>query len=1563
MKKLIGYKAILMAALLWGGLSPAQAFVLIGPANTSTNANETAQLNYTDDMGTPKDINRGTKRFFRWNIPDFVYSFDASFVNYFGLEGMDAVHEAFGVMNDFFENEDYSGVSQMDLARHGFSSNYNTTWINTTAQNAQIIDIKSLMLGMLVNQVGMGNPHRWAFTITGMRTNATTNSLIFETRLRNYDPITWRESDIINNVKYSYRLVHDATNITVGAIPGFGVADMEEFTTDTSGNAWTAAAAIPDAFYGNTALYWTDTPSLFNFGVYYDGLNAMGGQFRARHALTYDDAGGLKYLYATNNYIYEDLPGSVMLVEPAQFLPSHIATHFPSPSGRLFPFFPRQGVNPLTATNSYTGTFRGYPGMPSVGTGIMGPALRGGVDRMHFYHQPFDSLLGVVFTPTNFVWTDTFVFQPTNANVVNVSDANGRTIGTINNNRQGIQWLSPNPNVTGAKFWQQPTTDLKFLTQKVGRNVAAPDIIFVVDDLGLSADGVPIGWLRPTNSYINLSALNEGFVALPGTTNAMGPGIFTMGGATNFAPLIYQFTRLSEDFEVLWSGEASVVGNMQGMPSLWGWIKGPGPNDVIAFPQDNNEWRVENSVVPDVSPPTITLVSDDGGRNPIEAQTLTRTEETLTLIGNELASVTAIEIMSGNLVLQTIMPAQQYVVSNQRIDIPAGVLDDAGEGVERTVRVWNSVGASQVGPQKFKIETGRPIVTMTEFDNAVFDRAQALTLRGYGFKSKTTGETQLAHMRIDDSAGSAVDDNGTGAGAASNGRPRAVTFEILSDNLAVMPINAVKASADGSNRRLRVSRKLGTDAQDDGQFLSPASNNLFVAITTKPIISTLTQLESNGITWTAVTTDGAFRRDRILEFTGSGLNTATVIEVVQENGTSFANPVFIQLPVAGINVDDNGTRIQMSANSIPYTDADTNGTAKRTFKVYNAVGNTDLNASLMFAVNKQPVVDGISGFAAAGYFNRDKTLGDDITIFGSSLKSVGQVVFTDDNDSAQSRVTINLPAPGITVADNQIVIDTSTYQISSSADTDINSSRRIFQVVSARDNATSPNAQRFYVGAPPTMGTLSGLTSGSLHYRRDSDTLAITGGTGYGHISRVDIVDLNGNTIPGVPALTSGAGGIGGTGLNINNSTALTLNPNAIGFGSVGHLLDAVGATDRRVRITTPYGVITSAASATEAFTVSATPALKTTVQATFAGGGYDGGSNTYTHTAAATSALVINGENFRGVTKISFQDDTGAIYFNIALSPSNPPNGIAFNAAGTQITVQSSVFTAQGAVGTAWADSGGAALRRVQLTSAASQTANSQNIITSGGASATLPLFTSMAGPATGHFRRDQAGDLVITGANLGTATSVELVDAAGNAIAGHTALAPGANGQVTVAATTITINNNATWYTAAGDANETDTITALGRRIKITTPSGTVTTPADITGAFTISAEPLLAVTGTVFAGGGFAAGNATYNPGVGALLINDTGVDPLANGTTDGNAVPLKGIKQIELISDSVVATTLTSGWTVNAAGNQITIPAATAQLNGWSDAGGLFNRTVRLTTAADQTATTPAIRTEP
>jgi hypothetical protein len=125
---------------------------------------------------------------------------------------MDAVHDAFRVVNDFFIPADgsYKGVSSMDFARDGFLSNYNTTWVNTTAQNSQIIDIKSLTLGMLVNHLGVGNPHRYGFTVRGISTNATGTQWSFNVRLKNFDPQTWQPTDIINGVQYSYRLIHDA---------------------------------------------------------------------------------------------------------------------------------------------------------------------------------------------------------------------------------------------------------------------------------------------------------------------------------------------------------------------------------------------------------------------------------------------------------------------------------------------------------------------------------------------------------------------------------------------------------------------------------------------------------------------------------------------------------------------------------------------------------------------------------------------------------------------------------------------------------------------------------------------------------------------------------------------------------------------------------------------------------------------------------------------------------------------------------------------------------------------------------------------------------------------------------------------------------------------------------------------------------------------------------------------------------------------------------------------------------------------------------------------------------
>jgi len=354
--------------------------------------------------------------------------------------------------------------------------------------------------------------------------------------------------------------------------------------------------------------------------------------------------------------------------------------------------------------------------------------------------------------------------------------------------------------------------------------------------------------------------------------------------------------------------------------------------------------------------------------------------------------------------------------------------------------------------------------------------------------------------------------------------------------------------------------------------------------------------------------------------------------------------------------------MQVASESIPWADADNNSTAKRAFKIYNAVGNTDLNASQTFVVNKQPVVDAIGGFAAASHFNRDKTVGDNLSIFGTGFMAVKNLIITDDNDTSQARVSIALPAPGITQTDTAIVIDTATFQMGNGADTILDtgalaSSQRIIKLESARDNATSSVAQRFKVGAPPTLASIGGITDGN--YSRAVDTMTLTG-TGFGHMSLLEIVDVNGNPIAGVPGIFSGADGTGGTGMNIASATGSSIDAGAVGWTTTPHLIDSGVAATRRVKITTPFGSVTSTAAT--AFRVGAAPTMGATAQATFAGGGFNGGTSTYDK---SDGDLIINGTNFRAATSIVWS--AGG---TVTLDPSNPPAGYTFSADGTKITV-----------------------------------------------------------------------------------------------------------------------------------------------------------------------------------------------------------------------------------------------------------------------------------------------------
>ncbi len=1216
----------------------------MGPPNLSIPAGigggQVPAFNFTDDMGAPQPI----KEFFRWNMPYLTYSFDASFVQYFGLEGMVAVNEAVNVVNNFFSNDAYQGVSSMDLARHGFLSNYNSHAINVTAQNRQIIDIKSLALGMLINHLGLGNPHRYAYSLYGTNISASGTQVNFNVVNRNFDPLTLQPTGSINNVSYSYRLIHDQTAglPVAGALTLPTLMDMEEFTSDVSGNAYSTVASITDSFYGNTALFWTDIPTLFNFGSFYHNDYAVGGQNSPRHTLTYDDAGGLKYLYRTNNYVFELLDGSVSVVTPSRFMPDNVASQFPSQSASVFGLFPRRNIagTAVVAPTSSTISREAFNPSPQFVFG----ALRGGIDSIQFSYQPFDSLLGIFPVATNQFWTDTFI----NTNGVNVLNVN-----------------------SAASYVGAP--NMSFFTQRIGRTVTQPDFIFSVEDLGLSVDGVPVAWDRSPGSgnYFSANVDNQGWVALnvgtiQGITNS-GPGIISMsdpagGGASN--PIIYRFSRTLDGFEVLWSGEPSVLGNTTPY-SLWGYISGPGAADFVTFPNNLTFTVLENAIAPTVAVPTLSMASDDGGATPILPSSLDRTGETLTLLGNNLASVQQIEILSvtstSTNLLQTISSAGM-IISDQKINIPPGVVNYISEGTtasSRKVRVRNSVGVSDPAPQAFGITTGRPVVTGTSADAQTFDRAAILTVFGYGFKETAAGTTQLSYIRVEDSLGNVV------YPTTANATSIAATFTVVSDTEAVLNVDAITSAADGANRRIRVARNNATAGD-----LSLASNPLLSNITSRPIITAL------GLT------SSQFRRDVSIDLNGTGFVTGTQIELLRDDGTAFSPAAVLDLPAAGVSVNANGTAITIAPNAFTTATADGNGSNfLRRFRVHNEIGYGTSNASSPFNVNVQPTVTAIAGFSAAHptAFDRSQSTGDDITITGTGLLAATEIQLVDETGtalgSANARPRITLPVNGVTVTDTSITIDTQTITFADGANGDSNSASRYrrFQVLSSRTAVNSPISQRFDVAIQPTFASLSGsgYTSGIQAFERNG-TLIFTGAN-LGYMTKIEIVDQAGNPITGVTAIDQTTlTALGGA------FTATTVTVTADDF-TQGFLMDSVGNASRRVRVSNPVGSVVSSNNSSGFFSVSNLPTFSASASTVFAGtnSGFDG-NGSYSRAAGDGSISInSNSTNMRGVSTIHFLVNGTTLVSSVAVDPVAPPVGVSFSADGTRITIAATAIPA----------------------------------------------------------------------------------------------------------------------------------------------------------------------------------------------------------------------------------------------------------------------------------------------
>jgi hypothetical protein len=274
---------------------------------------------------------------YRWNIPVLYYSFDQSFLDYFGSNGVYAVEQAIALLNGLTNVSSYSA----DLSEVP----QETTRTSYRGQALGLLDLKSAALHMLVEKLGLADPVRYTYClrVRVLPPGAQCPLYDYVVIQRNFDPMTWEPIAYVNGTLYTYRIVEFC--------PVVDYADAFEQKVDPLQTFYTAVAS----------------PGVFE-GSFFTGL-------------TRDDVGGLRYLLRTNNVNLEDAgPGTQTLVTntTAQLITSSNLTLFSQQAltnnqAALQGLYPDLAIVSVTntftnvATTNLTAYFTNYPYDP-VGT-------------------------------------------------------------------------------------------------------------------------------------------------------------------------------------------------------------------------------------------------------------------------------------------------------------------------------------------------------------------------------------------------------------------------------------------------------------------------------------------------------------------------------------------------------------------------------------------------------------------------------------------------------------------------------------------------------------------------------------------------------------------------------------------------------------------------------------------------------------------------------------------------------------------------------------------------------------------------------------------------------------------------------------------------------------------------------------------------------------------------------------------------------------------------------------------------------------------------------------------
>jgi hypothetical protein len=268
------FRITLCALVLAFGVRQAAAFVLIGPSATYPGVPagfgdswETPDIGYNPYPGYdaqaigPKNIGEEYRR----NTPILYYSFDRSFLQFFGSNGVRAVEEAIAMYNNLTNVSSYSAdLNEWPLEAERF---------NYQAQALHLLDLRSFTLSVLTEQLGLTEPVRYVWTLHDRAPFPGTHppcpdAMAYTVVQRNLDPVPsspnqLQYSSYVNGTLYSYLIFE-------GCVAPNPLGEAVEFPVDPLARVYTAIAE-----------------HALDFGAFYQSF-------------TRDDIGGLRWLMTTN---------------------------------------------------------------------------------------------------------------------------------------------------------------------------------------------------------------------------------------------------------------------------------------------------------------------------------------------------------------------------------------------------------------------------------------------------------------------------------------------------------------------------------------------------------------------------------------------------------------------------------------------------------------------------------------------------------------------------------------------------------------------------------------------------------------------------------------------------------------------------------------------------------------------------------------------------------------------------------------------------------------------------------------------------------------------------------------------------------------------------------------------------------------------------------------------------------------------------------------------------------------------------------------------------------------